>query len=95
MRTTYVIYNRIEISTCKCECKITIAPEKASLKHRGFSRGNLLKHFFVFFVYFFECGRYISFLHFMPELTVSVSRVWNLNCHCMKNRKIEALLFET
>ena len=53
MRTIYVIHNRIEISTDKYKRKITIAPEKASHKHRGFSRGNLLKQFFCFFLRFY------------------------------------------
>ena len=53
MRTIYVICNRIEVSTYKYKCKYNIGPERASHKHRGFSRGSLLKQFFVFFCFHF------------------------------------------
>ena len=51
MRTIYLIYNRIERPTYKYKRKIIIAPQNASHKHTGVSRGNLLKQCFFFFFF--------------------------------------------
>ena len=66
MRTVYVIQKWREISTNTYNHEIDIAPEKASHKHRGFSRGILLKQFFLFFVFIFLSVVEIDF-----HLTVS------------------------
>ena len=72
MRTIYVIYNRREISKYRYKHKINIALEKASHKHIGFSRENLLKQFFCF--YFF---RVVEMTFIQQFLSIQLR---NFNC---------------
>ena len=79
LRTIYVLYNRREISTYKNKHEIIIAPEKASHKHRGISRGNLLKQFLGVGKKFSTTYPIVSF--FSPDLFRKISNFSIFSSH--------------